>query len=92
MSNNKLGRYERFVMKELYEALDSLLQKTIANRGSEHAFISNGGNAGLPWQWVRGEQALERAARFYGEDLGVGKRTVKTIVLTSNAGQKDQGV
>ena len=47
--------------KALYEALDTLCEECIANRGSENAFFQGMHGKDIPWYWVRAEQALKRA-------------------------------
>ena len=87
----KLGRYEKKVMKELFGSLETLLRKTVANRGTEHAFIAMGDYRYIPWEWIRAEQALEKAARFYGDDLGVQDRKIRCVVLDKRLDSPKKG-
>ena len=70
MNEKKLDNSQRDIIQELVETIDSLLNKHVAGRGSEHAFVSFGNYSYLPWEWIRAEQAIEKATRFYGEEIG----------------------
>lgn len=57
MSKNEIDQ-------ELYEALDTLCDQLIPNRGLEHAFTMGCHDKDLPWYLVRAEQAIKRAENF----------------------------
>ncbi len=52
--------YEKEVIKELTNALQTLVDQYIANRGTEHEFITCITPDKKPWYWLRAEQALEK--------------------------------
>ena len=59
-----MNNYDTDIMQDMLGALDGLCDKYLANRGTEHEFVSCITPDKKPWYWVRAEQAVERAKRF----------------------------
>ena len=55
--------YNIRLIREMTETIETLVQRYVANEGTKDEFVTCITPSGVPWYWVRAEQAVKKGRK-----------------------------